>query len=162
MIDPGLTSIEVLGLAVMQEVAAYKRYQLFANRVKNPLVKEKFQSLANEEKAHREMLYKMLQQYTGEEKPPIPKQAPRLNEEEELERSLPEILELAIRKEQEAQQFYKEASEMAKDPTGKHLLSYLATFEEGHERTLKAEYDSIAKYPQWFDMEGPDIMLVGP
>ncbi len=162
MLDPGLTAVEVLGLAIAQEVEAHKRYKLFSQRVNNPLVKEKFISLANEEKAHREMLYKMLQQYTVEEKPPLPKKAPRLNEDEELNRSLPEILELAIKKEQEAQQFYKEAAEIAKDSTGKHLLQYLATFEEGHERALKAEYDSLAKYPRWFDMEGPDIMLVGP
>ena len=162
MLDRSLTAIEVLGLAIAQEVQAHKRYKLFAQRVNNPLVKEKFISLANEEKAHREMLYKMLQKYSGEEKPPLPKNAPRLNEDEELNLSLPEILELAIKKEQEAQQFYMEAADIAKDPTGKHLLQYLSKFEEGHERALKAEYDSVAKYPRWFDMDGPDIMLVGP
>lgn len=162
MVEPNLTAVEVLGLAVTQEVAAYKRYKLFAQRVNNPLVKEKFVSLANEEKAHRELLYKMLQQSTGEDKPPLPQNAPRFNEDEELERSLPEILELAIRKEQEAQQFYRAAAELAKDPTGKHLLLYLARFEEGHERTLQEELTALANYPRWFDMEGPDIMLVGP
>lgn len=162
MIEPGLTAVEVLGLAIAQEVAAHKRYKLFSQRVKNPLVKEKFISLANEEKAHREMLYKMLQQYSGEEKPPLPQKAPRLDEDAELEKPLHEIIELAIKKEQEAQQFYKEAAEITNEPTGKHLLLYLAKFEEGHERTLQEELSAVAKYPRWFDMEGPDIMLVGP
>lgn len=162
MIDAELTSVEILGLAIAQEVKAHKRYKLFASRVSNPLVREKFKSLANEEKAHRELLYKMLQKYTGEEKPPLPKKAARINREEELNRPLHEILQLAIRKEQEAQQFYREAAKRASDPAGRHLLDYLATFEEGHERILQVEHDALTKYPQWFEIEGPDIMLVGP
>lgn len=162
MIDPSLTSVEIIGLAVAQEVVAYKRYQLFAARVTNPLAKEKFHSLAREEKAHREMLYKILQKYTGENRPPLPKNAPRLDSAQEGRLELREILDLAIKKEREAVAFYREAADRAGDPTGKHLLNYLATFEEGHERALKAEYDALTKYPRWFDMEGADIMLVGP
>ena len=162
MILSDLTVVEVLGLAIQQEIMALRRYQLFASRVSNPLVKEKFRSLAREEKAHRELLYSMLQKYTGEEKPPLPKKAPRFNKSAELERSLPEILELAIEKEIEAWEFYSKAAEIATDPTGKHVLEYLAEFERGHERILRAEYDTIARYPQWFEIEGADIMLVGP
>ncbi len=162
MLNPQLTIVEVLGLAVVQEIMAYKRYQLFAGRVNNPLVKEKFHSLANEEKAHREILYKMLQKHTGEEKPPLPRSAPRLDEEKELSTSLKDILELAIAKEREAKAFYEDAAQLAQDQSGKQLLEYLARFEEGHERTLQVELDSLTKYPRWFDMDGPDIMLVGP
>ncbi|MDP8238779.1 MAG: ferritin family protein [Candidatus Hatepunaea meridiana] len=162
MLASDLTIIEVLGQAVMQEVEAYKRYQLFASRVKNPLVQEKFNSLANEEKAHRELLYGMLCKYTGEEKPPLPKEAPRESGKSDEELSLPEILQLAIRKEQEAQVFYADAAKLATDPSGKRVLEYLAEFERGHERLLQTEYDSITKYPQWFDIDGADIMLVGP
>jgi rubrerythrin len=162
MMDEELTSIEVLGLAVRQEVEAFKRYKLFADRVKNPLVKEKFLSLAREEKAHREMLYKILQKFTGEAKPPLPKNFPRLNKEAEINLPLHEILLLAIEKEREAQAFYRNAAKRAADPSGKRLLLYLAQFEEGHERTLKVEYDSISKFPQWFETEGADIQLVGP
>lgn len=163
MIESDLTLIEVLGLGVAQEVAAYKRYQLMAQRVSNPLVKEKFHSLANEEKSHRELLYGMLKKYTGEEKPPLPRKAPREYTAAEMkEMPLHKILELAIQKEIEAQEFYKEAALKARDPKGKQLLQYLATYEEGHERALKQELDAITKYPQWFEIEGPDIQLVGP
>jgi len=162
MLESELTSVEVLGLAIAQEVAAFKRYKLFADRVSNPLVKEKFLSLAREEKAHREMLYKLLQKYTGEAKPPLPKKAPRLNKDAEVQLPLPEIILLAIEKEREAQAFYKRAANASSDPTGKRLLLYLAQFEEGHERSLKIEYDAVAKYPQWFDLDGSDIQLVGP
>ncbi|MBT3232982.1 MAG: ferritin family protein [Calditrichaeota bacterium] len=161
MLNPQLTIVEVLGLAIVQEITAYKRYQLFAGRVKNPLVKERFHSLANEEKAHREILYTMLQKLTNEDKPPLPRSAPRLDEDKELSTSLKEILELAISKEQEAKAFYEDAALLARDNSGRQLLEYLATFEEGHERTLQAELDSLTKYPRWFDMDGPDIMLVG-
>lgn len=162
MLDKSLTLIEVLGLAVTQEIAAHKRYKLFAQRVKNPLVKEKFLSLSREELAHQDILYSMLKKYTNEDKPPLPKTPPRSDEISDGDKSLSEIIELAIEKEIEAKEFYLEAAELAQDPSGKHLLRYLAVFEEGHEQTLKAELKSITDYPRWFDMEGPDIMLVGP
>ena len=162
MVDQSLTSVEVMGLAVAQEVEANKRYKLFAGRVQNPLVKEKFLSLAREERAHREVIYKMLQQATGEAKPPLPKKAPRINRDWELAQPLHIILQLAIQKEQGAQKFYREASQSAQDPTARRIFDYLAEFERGHERALQAEFDAVAKYPQWFEMEGPDIMLVGP
>ncbi len=163
MIESDLTLIEILGLGVAQEVAAYKRYQLMAQRVSNPLVKEKFHSLAREEQSHRELLYDMLKKYSGEDKPPLPKKAPREYSAEEMkELPLHEIIELAIRKEIEAQEFYKEAALKASDPKGRQLLQYLATYEEGHERALKQELDALTKYPQWFEIDGPDIQLVGP
>jgi len=162
MLDKTLTSVEALGLAIAQEVEAHKRYKLFAGRVQNPLVREKFLSLAREERAHREILYQILQQATRESKPPLPKKAPRLNRKWELNQPLHIILQLAIQKEQEAQKFYREAAQNALDPTGRRIFEYLAEFERGHERALQAEFDAVAKYPQWFEMEGPDIMLVGP
>ena len=53
MILSDLTVVEVLGLAIQQEIMALKRYQLFASRVSNPLVKEKFISLAREDLTFR-------------------------------------------------------------------------------------------------------------
>ncbi len=162
MLLADLTIIEVLGQAVRQEIEAYKRYQMLALRIKNPLVREKFYSLANEEKAHRELLYNMLQKYTGEDKPPLPKEAPRKGSIDDSKLSLPEVLQIAIKKEQEAQQFYTEAAKLATDPSGKRVLEYLAGFERGHERLLQTEYEAVAEYPQWFEIDGADIMLVGP
>ncbi len=162
MLNAELTSIEVLGLAIAQEVQAYKLYQTLGGRIKNPLVKEKFRSLAREEKAHRELLYTLLQRYTGEDKPPLPKKALRTWDPVEMNLPLPEIILIAIKKEREANLFYKNGARNAQDPTGKRLLHYLALFEEGHERSLQIEYDAVAKYPEWFDTDGADIQLVGP
>ncbi len=161
MLDSGLTIVEVLGLAVMQEVEAFKRYQLLAKRIANPLVKEKFHSLANEEKAHRELLYGMLQKCTGEEKPPLPKTPPREVKVDEGELPVREVIQLAIKKEQEAVEFYSDAAKKASDPSGRRVLEYLSEFEKGHERQLQMEYDAATNYPQWFDIDGADIMLVG-
>jgi len=161
MLSSDLTSVEVLGLAISQEVMAHKRYKLFASRVKNPLVKEKFLSLAREEMAHRKMLYSLLQQYTGEAKPPLPKKAPRLDMDAEVNRPLPEILKLAIEKEREARVFYRDAANKASDPTGKRILLYLAQFEEGHERTLRIELEEIFKDPEWFELDGSDFQPSG-
>jgi len=150
MLDPDLSMIELLGLAVAQEVASYKRYQLFALRVSNPLVKAKFSSLAKEEYAHRDMLYKMLQKLTHETKPPLPRKPPRANEDMDTDKPLEEILKLAIKKEHEAMLFYRSAAEKSTDPTGRLILNHLATLEEGHERSLQAELDTLTQYPEWF------------
>ena len=72
------------------------------------------------------------------------------------------LRQLAIEKEREAQKFYRDAAKLATDVSGKRILEYLSEFERGHERILQTEYDAVAKYPQWFDDEGADIMLVGP
>jgi len=162
MIESDLSSIEVIGLAIAQEVAAHKQYKLMALQVKNPLVREKFMSLAREEKAHREMLYNLLKRYTGEDKPPLPKKALRVNKSFDMKVPMSEIILSAIEKERQAVKFYKDAANRSEDPTGKRILLYLALFEEGHERSLQIEYDAVAKYPQWFEIDGADIQLVGP
>ncbi|MFN3821461.1 MAG: ferritin-like domain-containing protein [bacterium] len=162
MLDPSLTTVEILGLGVAQEVEAFKRYQILASMVKNPLVREKFRSLAREEKAHREMLYSLLQRYTGEPKPPLPKRALRPLRPINADQSIPDILMSAIDKEREAQAFYQEAASRSLDAAGRQLLLYLASFEEGHERSLRTEYDALTTYPQWFEFEAADIQLVGP
>jgi len=162
MIPPELTSIEIIGLAIVQEVEAFKRYRMLENQMANPLVKEKFKSLAREERAHRDFLYKMLQRYTGESKPSLPHQPPRVTSDIDSTLTVPRLIEFAIQKEREAAAFYKEAAARAADPSGRRSLEYLALFEEGHARSLQVEYEAVAKYPQWFDFKGPDIMLVGP
>jgi rubrerythrin len=162
MLDQNLTIIEALGLAVTQEISAFKRYKLMAGKVSNPLVREKFLSLAREEKSHHEMLFKMLKSFTGETKPPIPKHAPRFNRQVEADQPLHLLLQTAIQKEQEAQSFYRNAAGMALDPTARKIFEYLAEFERGHERALQLEFDAVAKYPQWFEIEGADIQLLGP
>ncbi|MDP8227914.1 MAG: ferritin family protein [Candidatus Electryoneaceae bacterium] len=162
MIPSDLTIIEVIGLAIVQEIAAHKRYQLLSQRVTNPVVKEKFQSLAQEEKSHRVLLYGMLQKYTGEEKPPLPKKAPRENIDADVDRPIHEVIEFALEKEREAEEFYREAAERAQDPSGRQILEYLSKFESGHARSLQLELDALTKYPQWFEIEGADIQLVGP
>lgn len=130
-------------------------------QVRNPLVREKFASLAREEKAHREMLYNLLKRYTGEEKPPLPKKAPRISRSFEMNVPMPEIILGAIEKERQAIKFYRDAAEKSNDPTGKRILLYLALFEEGHERSLKIEYDAIVNYPQWFEFDAIDTPIVG-
>lgn len=162
MLNRELTAVEILGLGVAQEVEAYKRYQLLASMVKNPLVKVKFHSLAQEEKAHQKLLYGLLQRYTQESKPPLPKRALRPLKPIDPDKGLPEILLAAIQKEREAQTFYREAASRSLDPSGRELLLYLAVFEEGHERTLQAEYETLTRYPQWFESEMFDIQLLGP
>ena len=49
---------ELLGVAVRAEIDANKIYEAWADRLSNPLLKEKLQWLANEEQKHKEILMK--------------------------------------------------------------------------------------------------------
>ncbi|MBM3327938.1 MAG: hypothetical protein FJY67_00505 [Calditrichaeota bacterium] len=162
MPDPELTGVEVIGLAVAQEIQARKLYRLLALKVQNPLAKGKFLALAREEESHREMLYRLLAASTGEAKPRLPKKALRSYAPIPVNLPLPEILLYAIEKERQAAKFYRDAAGRSSDPSGQRLLYYLAQFEEGHERTLRAEYEAVAEFPGWFEFNGADILLVGP
>ena len=163
--DPGLTTIEVIGLAVRGEDEAARFYGAMSKRIGNDLVHAKYEALAREEALHRRMLVALYQRLTGQESgpPPIPG-APATAEGKDgraASDALEDLLLLAIRREQEAAIFYREAAERAADPTGRNTLYYLADVERGHETVLRAELAAYRRDAHWY-AEFPDLQLVGP
>ena len=144
--EPGLTTIEVLGLAVRGEEEAARFYGAMSRRIANDLVRARYEALAREETLHRRMLLALYRRLTGEESgpPPIPG-APATAEGTES-RPASDALE---------------AAELAADPTGRNTLHYLADVERGHETVLRTELAAYRRDAHWY-AELPDIQLVGP
>lgn len=159
----GLTGLEVLGVAIRSEVEAHRFYTQALRKVRNPILREKLSTLAAEEKRHRQILEERYRKSSGEEVPPIPPKGGMEGKGKMPKELTPEeVLKTAIAMEQAAAQFYGREALRAADMSGCFMLEYLADFERGHERSLKAELKALSRFPDWFSLEDPLVMLVGP
>jgi rubrerythrin len=159
----GLTGLEVLGVAIRAETEASRFYTQALKRVQNPLLREKLSRLAAEEKRHREILEKRYRKSSGEEFPPIPRKGGVEGKGKMPQGLSPEeVLKVAIQKEQEAARFYQREALRSGDMSGRFMLEYLADFERNHERSLQAELKALTRFPDWFSIKDPMVMLVGP
>jgi rubrerythrin len=158
-----LTGLEVLGVAIRSEVEAHRFYTQALKAVRNPLLREKLSRLAAEEKRHRQILEERYRRSSGEEFPAIPRKGGVEGKGKMPKDLAPEgILKLAIQKEREAAQFYRQQALKAADMSGRFMLEYLADFERSHEQSLQAELKALNRFPEWFSSKDPMVLLVGP
>ena len=101
---------KLLGMAVRSEIDSNQIYTEQANRVKNPLLREKFSILAFEEKKHKEVLENLF-----------------------------DVLYQAMDSEKAAQNFYASLAKRVKAPK-KRILDYLSKVEKSHYMMLRSEY----------------------
>ena len=158
-----LTGLEVLGVAIRSEVEAYRFYTQALKGIQNPILREKLTRLAAEEKRHRQILEERYKKSSGEEVPPLPRKG-GLEGKGKMPKELgPEkTLKIAIQMERQAAQFYQREALRTADMSGRFMLEYLADFERGHERSLQAELKALNRFPDWFSLKDPVVMLVGP
>ena len=158
-----LTGLEVLGVAIRSEVEAHRFYTRAIKEVQNPILREKLSRMAAEEKRHRQILEERYKKSSGEEIPPIPRKG-GMEGKGKMDRELSpeEILRIAIRMEQQAAQFYQREAQRTADLSGRFMLEYLADFERNHERSLQAEFKALNRFPDWFSLKDPMVLLVGP
>ena len=166
--DPALTALEVIGMAIRSEEDAAAFYGHIARMISNDLVREKYRQLAAEEANHRKILLELYQSLlkTKDSPPRIPGQ-PQTAEggpvPEEISGSLEALLKLAIQREQKAEAFYRNAAEQATDLSGKRTLQYLSGVEHGHELMLKNELEAYLRDRDWYTShEPPGMTHVGP
>jgi rubrerythrin len=132
----------LIGYAVRAEIDANTVYLKLSARVKNPLLKEKFQLLAFEEKKHKEVLENLFAAlYKGDEI-----QVPECVDERLLpavkvkpSSTLVDILLQAMKAEKAAQDFYTSLATRVKAATRK-ILEYLSKVEKSHYLMLRSEY----------------------
>jgi rubrerythrin len=133
---------QLLEMASRAEINANKIYADLANSLKNPLLKEKFQWLAFEERKHKESLEKLFKTLLAGETMDIPDKT-----DESLlpaihitpSSSLVEIIYQAMKAEEAAGDFYLSLSQKVEDPQQK-ILKYLSHVEHSHYTMLKSEY----------------------
>ncbi len=150
-----LTAPEVLALGIKSEANASAIYHFMAEKVENPLVKEKLLNLAEEEKRHQEILTQLYRKITGGQEPVLQKTG--ISEVRDFlkgEYTHEAAIELAIRSEEEAEKYYTEAAQTAQDPNGRFMFEYLANFERGHKILLQNELKALRNNPHWFDEKG--------
>ncbi len=142
---------KLIGYAVRAEIDSNKAYLKLSTRVKNPLLQEKFQLLAFEEKKHKEVLENLFAAlYKGDEL-----QVPECVDERLLpaivikpSSTLVDILLQAMKAEKSAQDFY--ASLAGRVQTAKKkILEYLSKVEKSHYLMLRSEYTLAQQFEDY-------------
>ncbi len=142
---------EVLEHAIKSEIEAQEHYGALAERVRNPLLKERLLFLKTEEERHERFLRDAFEaKYPGEE-PNLPGKSavPGPAVEVRPGKPLTEILEEAIEAEIAASEFYASWAEKAQDERVKRLLEYLSAMERSHRAILEAERELAAKFEDY-------------
>lgn len=161
MLDISQVSLkDLIGFAIRSEIDSNKVYSDLANRYSNPLLKEKFNWLAYEEKKHKMALEKLAKSLYGKEKITIPEKP-----SEELFKTviikpsstLVDLLFQAMESEKKAEEFYASLVERVETPY-KSLLEYLSQVEHSHYVMLKGEY-TLAQEFEDYGEEGIDKVV---
>jgi rubrerythrin len=153
--DRTLTSVEVLGLAIRSEEDAAKFYGHISRMIENNLVRVKYEQLAKEETGHRKMLVTLYKEMTGTEESPerVPGEPETAEGDaipDDIADSLEGLLRLAVKREKNAHEFYREAAAKAKDLSGRRILEYLADVEKGHQAMLEKEVEAYHRDKEWY------------
>jgi len=133
---------KLLGLAIRSEIDSNKIYSDLANRVTNPLLREKLHLLAFEENKHKIALETLHKSLFKEDEISIPEKT-----DESLlpsihytpSSSLVDFLYQAMEAEKSAENFYLNLSRRVEKDQRK-ILEYLSHVEHSHYMMLKSEY----------------------
>jgi rubrerythrin len=144
----------IFSIATQRELEANAFYTKVAKSSTNSEVKEVFDQLAKEELGHFELLEKLKSDPTMPMKISAPKQDFKVAEATQLP-SLDEVSEpkdaiaLAMKKEQQAVEFYRDLADTTQDTELKDMFQNLANMELGHKNRLETVFVDIG-YPEAF------------
>ncbi len=137
--------------AIKREVEAGAFYRDVAERVQNPAVKKIFQSLSEEEQKHEEMLWRYHSDpsFYMKFKAPQDYKVAETVELPELKADMKpaDALALAMKKEQQAAEFYQSLATMSTEEDLKNIYEELAKMELGHKHRLENLYVDVG-YPE--------------
>jgi rubrerythrin len=141
----------LLGYAMRAEIDSDRAYSEMSNRVKNPLLVEKFRMLAFEERKHKAVLDNLFDAMYPGDKPQIPDRVdPKLLPAVVIrpDSDLIEVLRQAMEAESAAQDFYAELAKRV-DLAKKKILQYLSKVERSHYLMLKSEYAMAQQFADY-------------
>ncbi len=152
---------EVLAGAIYREIGARDFYRRISNEITNPEGKERFKKLSGDEEGHRKKLEGWFQKLF--EKRFV--LDPKLLDAAEIkgvklgkQAGAMEALDLAIKAEAAAEDFYAEQADDVSTPELKDLLLKLSTEEHGHYELLTAERNALTGGFYWFDMDSTSFL----
>lgn len=158
---------EILAIAVRAEMDAADIYNHLRGRVKNEVLIQKLQFLANEEVRHKAILERLFRDKFPGQTLSVPAKPVRPDKGASLDDATPvvDLFKLAMGKEKEAEDFYKAAKTAVEDPAGRKILDYLSRVERSHYYMLKSEIDLLERFPEYFDVDafhiGQDLFHIG-
>jgi rubrerythrin len=154
-----VTSLEALFAAIYNEQSAFDFYTKLSNAIKNPSGKEKFKFLASDEKRHRELLEKHYTKISGGQNFPFdPGKVKNIRVDVRDNTTAYEALDIGIKAEKEAYEFYTRSAESSKDREAKKTFLMLAGEEDKHYNVLMAEKQALIDQFYWFSLDTPGIM----
>lgn len=141
-------SLEILCTCIELERNAYNFYSKAAHRSTNPEGKKVFAKLAEREKSHARSLENRYKHILKEKKCPVTKIKPTILVEETIvDKSMSdlEVLELALKDEEQAYHYYVKSAESTDDLKSREILLDLAKDEIEHRQVLTREIERISK-----------------
>jgi rubrerythrin len=148
----GQFSVEELLLAAIEsEVESKNVYTKLAKKIKNGLIKDKFQFLASEEEKHRQYIEEIYLNHFPDQKIKLPKESPVPLPEIHMTEDTPisKILHSAMEAEKAASEFYDHLStRFPKDCKIETMLKYFASMEMGHYKLLELEKESMERFEE--------------
>lgn len=155
---------ELTQAAIKSEIDSNRVYSTLSSRVKNFVLKDRLNFLAEEELKHRKFLESLYRKEFHDitlvlpDKSPVP--LPEVNIDDESMK-ISDLFFQAMEAEKAAHDFYLEFSSIFQDDKEiKNMLNYLASMEMNHYNILKTERDSIDLFEE-YDTEWPFIHM-GP
>ena len=144
----------VFSSAIKREVESYEFYKGVSESVKDDSVKDIFSTLAKEEMSHMEILEKLKADPTASIKFAAPATDFKVAEATELpeltlDMKPKDAIVLAMKKEEEAVEFYRCISKVTDDAGIKEIFENLANMELGHKQRLENVFVEIG-YPEVF------------
>lgn len=158
-VGPRATALEALATAIYNEQSAFDFYTNLADAIKNQSGRKKFEFLAADEKRHRELLETYYAKVTGGKEFPFdPAKVKTIEVEVRDNTTAAEALDIGIKAEKEAYEFYSKSAEETQDSEAKKMFLMLAEQEDGHYNLLTAEKQAVIGQFYWFDMGTSGMM----
>lgn len=148
--------MQVLAGAIYREIGARDFYRHLSNDIRNPEGKERFKKLSQDEEGHRKKLEGWHEKLFGKRfaaDSKLLKEAEIKGVKINKQAGAMEALDIAIKAEAAAEEFYRVQSEAVSNPELKDLLMKLSGEEHGHWELLGAERNALAGGFYWFDMD---------
>jgi rubrerythrin len=159
-----LTIEEILGMALATEINGRKFYESLSQKIANPAVKEKIESLGKDEERHQQVIEKIYREILGKEPESIPaKGVPDIvkaiaslqvgNRTQVLQ-----VLDMAIEAETIAAKFYQRGASLATDKKIRGIFEELEREEDAHFHYLTAEKSALSGDLYWFSISDAAMM----
>ncbi len=140
---------EILAYAIEKEEEAVAFYQGLAKKEKFASLKETFNTFANEEKKHAKMITDLskdrskIETYEIKAVPDLKISDYLVDIEYEEGMLMPDILRVAMKREEQAVHLYKDLGAKSNDPGLQKIFELLAQEESKHKLALESMYDDF-------------------